>query len=138
MHALLLCCRDASINPFRTPADEDIFKHREEDRLAKTQARLAALQQSVAMKTTFASRMQATTTEDAKELIKQFRPPRTTKVSTTLASASAAPERRKEKENMSDFIAKKREIFLLQVVVYWWWCEWVGGRVCMRVCEGHV
>lgn len=40
------------------PADEDIFRHREEDRARKATERLEALQQSVAAKTTFASRMQ--------------------------------------------------------------------------------
>lgn len=118
---LLMCacvcvhCR-ASTNPFNIPADEDIFRHREEDKLRKTEMRLAALQQSVAAKSTFASRMQATTTSEAKELIREFRPPKPKKEEKTLAAtATTAPERRKEKENMTDFIAKKREIFLLQV-----------------------
>jgi hypothetical protein len=66
-------CREASTNPFNIPADEDIFRHREEDKRLKSEARIAALQQSVSAKTTFASRMQATTTEEAKQLIRQLR-----------------------------------------------------------------
>lgn len=42
--------------------DEDIFRRREEDRMLKAELRRTALQQSVAAKTTFASRMQSTTT----------------------------------------------------------------------------
>eukprot|EP00199_Chlamydomonas_sp_CCMP681_P000248 CAMPEP_0119104450 /NCGR_PEP_ID=MMETSP1180-20130426/2658_1 /TAXON_ID=3052 ORGANISM="Chlamydomonas cf sp, Strain CCMP681" /NCGR_SAMPLE_ID=MMETSP1180 /ASSEMBLY_ACC=CAM_ASM_000741 /LENGTH=553 /DNA_ID=CAMNT_0007089215 /DNA_START=31 /DNA_END=1692 /DNA_ORIENTATION=- len=103
-------------NPFNIPADEDIFKHREEDTMLKMQTREMAQQQSVAAKTTFASRMQATTTEESKSLLRQFKPSRSQREALTLAAAaSAAPERRKEKENMTEFIAKKREIFLLQM-----------------------
>jgi hypothetical protein len=65
--------REAAPNPFNIPADEDIFRHREEDKRLKTEARIVALQQSVSAKTTFASRMQATTTEEAKQLIRQLR-----------------------------------------------------------------
>ncbi|KAJ9533029.1 hypothetical protein QJQ45_026481 [Haematococcus lacustris] len=102
-------------NPFNIPADEDIFRHREEDKMQRTHQRIMALQQSVAAKTTFASRMQATTTDEAKRLIKQFRQTPTNSLEETAAMAASAPERRKEKENMPDFIAKKREIFLLQM-----------------------
>ncbi|KAF5843865.1 flagellar associated protein [Dunaliella salina] len=80
-----------------------------------TQKRLLALQQPVSEKTTMASRMQATTTEEAKDLIRQFRPTQTRRPEQTVAANSVLPERRKEKENMADFIAKKREIFLLQM-----------------------
>eukprot|EP00967_Tisochrysis_lutea_P121403 scaffold200012_cov14-Tisochrysis_lutea.AAC.1 len=58
---LCLCtasCRDPSTNPFNIPADEDIFRHREDDRQRMTQKRLLALQQPVSEKTTLASRMQ--------------------------------------------------------------------------------
>ncbi|KAJ9505614.1 hypothetical protein QJQ45_026924 [Haematococcus lacustris] len=83
--------------------------------MQRTHQRIMALQQSVAAKTTFASRMQATTTDEAKRLIKQFRQTPTNSLEETAAMAASAPERRKEKENMPDFIAKKREIFLLQM-----------------------
>jgi len=107
---------EASTNPFNIPRDEEIFKHREEEKMRKTEARLAALQAPVAQKSTFASRMQATATDEARELLRQLRPPQGTgKLGPTIAASSAAPERRKEKENMTDFIAKKREIFLLQM-----------------------
>eukprot|EP00967_Tisochrysis_lutea_P032745 scaffold38731_cov16-Tisochrysis_lutea.AAC.1 len=56
----------------------------------------------------------ATTTEEAKDLIRQFRPTQTRRPEQTVAANSVLPERRKERENMADFIAKKREIFLLQ------------------------
>uniref|UniRef100_A0A7S3QRV1 DUF4200 domain-containing protein n=2 Tax=Dunaliella tertiolecta TaxID=3047 RepID=A0A7S3QRV1_DUNTE len=106
---------DPSTNPFNIPADEDIFRHREDDRQRMTQKRLLALQQPVSEKTTLASRMQATTTEEAKDLIRQFRPTQTRRPEQTVAANSVLPERRKERENMADFIAKKREIFLLQM-----------------------
>lgn len=108
---------EASANPFNIPGDEDIFRHREEDKMRKTEARVAALNAPVADKSTFASRMQATTTDEARALIRELREGRSkSKMETTLAAASSsAPERRKEKENMADFIAKKREIFLLQM-----------------------
>lgn len=101
-------------NPFNIPADEDIFRHREEDRLIKAELRSTALQQSVAAKTTFASRMQATTTVEAKSFLKQYRTKPVVN-DLTLAASASAPDRRKDKENMTDFIAKKREIFLLQM-----------------------
>lgn len=47
----------AAPNPFNIPADEDIFRHREEDKLYNKQLRDIALQQSVAGKTTASSRM---------------------------------------------------------------------------------
>ena len=85
--------------------------------MRKTEARLEALSAPVADKSTFASRMQATTTVEARELIRDLREDRTKSKleATAAASCSAAPEHRKEKENMADFIAKKREIFLLQM-----------------------
>lgn len=108
--------RQASTNPFKIPEDEEIFRHREEEKQRKTEARTTALNAPVAVKSTFASRMQATTTDEARELLRDLKMPKGTyKPDITVAAASAAPERRKEKENMSDFIAKKREIFLLQV-----------------------
>lgn len=109
--------RRSPANPFNIPADEDIFRHREEDRQLKAELRAVALQQSVAAKTTFASRMQATTTADAKAFLKQYRTQQKDKAELTLAASASAPDRRKDKENMTDFIAKKREIFLLQVCV---------------------
>lgn len=58
LKCLLPVCRDPSTNPFNIPADEDIFRHREDDRMRMTQQRLLALQQPVSEKTTLASRMQ--------------------------------------------------------------------------------
>lgn len=108
---------DTAPNPFRIPGDDEIFRHREEERLAKEEMRQTVMNQTVDEKTTFASRMQATTTKEARELLKELREGRSRNRAdtVTLAASSAAPERRKEKENMADFIAKKREIFLLQM-----------------------
>lgn len=67
--------REASSNPFNVPGDEEIFRHREEDKARKAEARLTALSAPVADKTTFASRMQATTTSEAREMLRKLRPP---------------------------------------------------------------
>ncbi|GLC35665.1 hypothetical protein PLESTF_001662400 [Pleodorina starrii] len=103
-------------NPFNIPADEEIFRFREEERSRKEQQKVAAQTTGVADKTTFAAQMQATATPDARALLRELRPPKGPKPSSTLATSSIGTlDRRKEKENMSDFIAKKREIFLLQM-----------------------
>ncbi|KXZ43883.1 hypothetical protein GPECTOR_78g71 [Gonium pectorale] len=106
----------ASGNPFNIPADEEIFRFREEERARKEQQKVTAQTKGVADKTTFASQMQATATPDARNLLRELRPPKGPKPATTLAASSVGTlDRRKEKENMADFIAKKREIFLLQM-----------------------
>ena len=104
-------------NPFNIPSDDDIFRHREEEKARKETIRLEALSAPVCDKSTFASRMQATTTEEVRELLQKLRPGNSglSRTGPTIASTAAAPERRKEKENMSEFISKKREIFLLQM-----------------------
>lgn len=117
--------REAGPNPFHIPADEEIFRYREDEKLLRTQSRLVALTASVAEKSTFASRMQATAamTEGKGSASGWESRPGGGSVGSSrrgnelsLAAASAgAVERRKEKENMSELIAKKREIFLLQV-----------------------
>jgi hypothetical protein len=109
--------RDDESNPFNFPPDEEIFRHREEERKRRHDARVTDLDNSVMDKTTFASRMQATTNEEARSMLKELKLPKGTlkKEGKTLADLSAVPERRKEKENMADLIAKKREIFLLQM-----------------------
>lgn len=109
-------CREASANPFNVPGDDEIFRHREEDKTRRLEERMAALAAPVADKSTFASRMQATTTNEARELLRKLRAPAGgPKAGPTIASSTLVPELRKEKENMADFIAKKREIFLLQM-----------------------
>ncbi|PNW86981.1 hypothetical protein CHLRE_02g103950v5 [Chlamydomonas reinhardtii] len=106
----------AGANPFNIPADEEIFRFREEERARKEQDKLIAQTMRVADKTTFAAQMQATATADARTLLRELRPPKGPKATTTLAASSVGTlDRRKEKENMADFIAKKREIFLLQM-----------------------
>ncbi|GIL86387.1 hypothetical protein Vretimale_11669 [Volvox reticuliferus] len=106
----------AATNPFNIPADEEIFRFREEERARKEQQKITAQTTGVAEKTTFASQMQATATPDARTLLRELRPPKGPKPTATLAASSIGTlDRRKEKENMSDFIAKKREIFLLQM-----------------------
>mmetsp|Transcript_2990 Transcript_2990/g.8133 ORF Transcript_2990/g.8133 Transcript_2990/m.8133 type:complete len:559 (-) Transcript_2990:375-2051(-) len=108
-----------STNPFMMPGNEEIFRHREEDRARKQMERTNTLSRTVADKSTFASRMQATTTADARDLLRRLRAPvgalGAGKTMPSIASTTVAPELRKEKENMSEFIAKKREIFLLQM-----------------------
>ena len=105
-----------STNPFNIPADEEIFRYREEERARKEHQKMLAHTTRVADKTTFASQMQATATADARTLLRELRPLPGPKADTTLAASSAGMlDRRKEKENMKDFIAKKREIFLLQM-----------------------
>lgn len=107
---------EASANPFNVPGDDEIFRHREEDKTRRLEERMAALAAPVADKSTFASRMQATTTNEARELLRKLRAPAGgAKTGPTIASSTLVPELRKEKENMADFIAKKREIFLLQM-----------------------
>ena len=102
-------------NPFNIPSDDDIFRHREEEKARKETVRLEALSAPVSDKSTFASRMQATTTEEVRELLTKLRPGNSGLGRTGPTAAAAAPDRRKEKENMSEFISKKREIFLLQM-----------------------
>ncbi len=106
-------------NPFRVPGDEEIFRHREEDKAKKEAKRTQLLSAPVADKSTFASRMQATTTDEVRELLQSYKTAAagggSMKHGPSVASTTAAPERRKEKENMPEFIAKKREIFLLQM-----------------------
>eukprot|EP00798_Chlamydomonas_sp_ICE-L_P004936 gene4936-34707_t len=109
--------QEAAPNPFHIPGDDEIFRHREEERIQKEETRRLVMNQTVDEKTTFASRMQATTTKEARELLRELREGRnrSRQEAATVAASSSAPERRKEKENMADFIAKKREIFLLQM-----------------------
>lgn len=97
----------AGANPFNIPADEEIFRFREEERARKEQDKLIAQTMRVADKTTFAAQMQATATADARTLLRELRPPKGPKATTTLAASSVGTlDRRKEKENMADFIAK--------------------------------
>ncbi|GAX84003.1 hypothetical protein CEUSTIGMA_g11428.t1 [Chlamydomonas eustigma] len=106
----------SDVNPFKVPGDEEIFRHREEEKAKKEATRTMLLSAPVADKSTFASRMQTTTTEEVRDLLQTFKTDlRGTKNGPSIASTTAAPERRKEKENMADFISKKREIFLLQM-----------------------
>ncbi|KAG2486589.1 hypothetical protein HYH03_014759 [Edaphochlamys debaryana] len=106
----------APSNPFNIPADEEIFRFREEEKARKEQQKLVAQTVSVADKTTFAAQMQATSTAEVRGLLRELRPPGGSKPTTNLAASSVGTlDRRKEKENMADFIAKKREIFLLQM-----------------------
>ena len=51
-------------NPFKLPPDEQIFKLREEERRAQQEAREQAMIASVAEKSTFSFRMQATCGND--------------------------------------------------------------------------
>ena len=61
-------------NPFNIPSDDDIFRHREEEKTKKDAIRLEAISAPVADKSTFSSRMQATTTEEVRELLQTLRP----------------------------------------------------------------
>lgn len=108
---------EAGPNPFALPADEEMFKHREEEKKRRQEARAVELNAPVCDKTTFASRMQATFIGGARDILQDFRAPKgaAAKKEATVAAASVSQERRKDKENMSEFIAKKREIFLLQM-----------------------
>ena len=105
---------EAQPNPFNIPGDEDIFRHREEEKTRKLETRMAALTAPVSDKSTFASRMQSTTTEEVRDLLQKLRPPqgstlgKTGKLGALTAAATAGVnERRKEKENMSDFIGEE-------------------------------
>ena len=103
-------------NPFNIPSDDDIFRHREEEKTKKDAIRLEAISAPVADKSTFSSRMQATTTEEVRELLQTLRPePGSRFKPPTVASTSSPALRSKDKENLSEFISKKREIFLLQM-----------------------
>ncbi|PNH02485.1 Coiled-coil domain-containing protein 37 [Tetrabaena socialis] len=103
-------------SPFAIPADEEIFRFREEEKARKEHSKLIAATVGVADKTTFAAQMQAVATADTRTLLRELRPAKGTNPAGTLAASSVGTlDRRKEKENMSDFIAKKREIFLLQM-----------------------
>jgi hypothetical protein len=97
----------ASTNPFNIPADEEIFRFREEERTRREHAKAVAATTSVAEKGTFASQMQATATADTRTLLRELRPPKGLNAPGTLAASSiGALDRRKENENMADFIAK--------------------------------
>jgi hypothetical protein len=67
--------RETSLNPFHIPGNEEIFRHRGEDKPKKAEARMMAMAAPVAEKTTFASRMQATTTTEAREMIRKLKAP---------------------------------------------------------------
>jgi hypothetical protein len=100
------------------PADEDIFRLREEERRRQQAMRETAQSSRVHEKSTFSSRMQATFSSSSTEAKNPFKELLTKPRATgelTLAEAAAPPERRLEKENIAEFIAKKREIFLVQV-----------------------
>ncbi|KAG1655309.1 hypothetical protein FOA52_006608 [Chlamydomonas sp. UWO 241] len=60
-------------NPFNAPGDEEIFRHREDDKARRAMERTEALSRPLADKSTFASRMQTTTTADTRELLRKMR-----------------------------------------------------------------
>mmetsp|Transcript_17130 Transcript_17130/g.23649 ORF Transcript_17130/g.23649 Transcript_17130/m.23649 type:complete len:605 (-) Transcript_17130:110-1924(-) len=101
-------------NPFLMPADEEVFRMREEEKRRKKEERELMKSLQVHEKGTFASRM-ATTRPP--ELVAGDDSRLRQGGARELAAAQALPadHRRREKENMADFVAKKREIFLVQM-----------------------
>eukprot|EP00877_Chromochloris_zofingiensis_P008558 jgi/Chrzof1/3956/Cz13g14240.t1 len=108
---------DLEKNPFNPPADEDIFRLREEEKQKALAAKTQALSMSVADKTTFSSRMQTTFgNEQIKAHFKEIVKPPQEEIPDTTLAASACPTRlRRERVNTVEFLAKKREIFLVQM-----------------------
>uniref|UniRef100_A0A7S0V0D1 DUF4200 domain-containing protein n=1 Tax=Polytomella parva TaxID=51329 RepID=A0A7S0V0D1_9CHLO len=106
---------DPTSNPFAIPADEEIFRYREEEKTKKQEQKIANMNISVADKATFASQMQSTATDEARKLLTEFRTPKAPRPDMNLAAQSTTMDRRKEVQTMAEYIAKKREIFLLQM-----------------------
>eukprot|EP00899_Mesostigma_viride_P027760 jgi/Mesvir1/8169/Mv12474-RA.2 len=99
------------------PADEEVFRMREEEKKARSIEKERTRKLGVAEKSTFASRMGTTLAPDSRTK---------TDLDTILGKVSLkdgregsatlpTEHRRREKETMADFIAKKREIFLVQM-----------------------
>merc|ERR1711871_704722 len=103
------------MGPFRLPADDQIFRMREDEKMKKTASKsekgnLKVWEKNKVQTTSMAQRMKTLVGDDGPlsftDLQKIEKDAGTKKISTI---------RRPEKENMTEFIGKKREMFLVQM-----------------------
>jgi hypothetical protein len=102
-------------NPFKLPADDQIFRMREEERQAKEETRklrghLKIWEKTQSQVSSMAERMKTLVGDDAPMSFVDLQ-----KLEAETIAAKAAAIRRPEKENMTEFIGKKREMFLVQM-----------------------
>mmetsp|Transcript_12060 Transcript_12060/g.18219 ORF Transcript_12060/g.18219 Transcript_12060/m.18219 type:complete len:578 (-) Transcript_12060:185-1918(-) len=104
---------DADVNPFRLPADDQIFRMREEEKHKKAEEKQRNQHLKVWEKR---SEKTVSNTVRMKELLGDESVKGLRDLSKSDAKQkSGAAARRQEKENMAEFIAKKREMFLVQM-----------------------
>lgn len=114
-------------NPFRMPADDQVFLLRERERKLKQEKRERLQKMTVWEKTVESSKRGAGSSSISRRELDQQLSPRSQELvssggsrlqaagKTVSRTGGLALERRREKDNMADFIAKKREMFLVQM-----------------------
>lgn len=94
-----------SSNPFRIPADEEVFMLRDEERRRRKEEREKLSKLPIHEKTTWTTRLK----------VQRFHDDRSMSRYKSYESYTPSIPIYKEKENMADFIEKKRQMFLLQM-----------------------
>mmetsp|Transcript_30133 Transcript_30133/g.65119 ORF Transcript_30133/g.65119 Transcript_30133/m.65119 type:complete len:573 (+) Transcript_30133:176-1894(+) len=107
-----------SDNPFRLPADDEIFQIREEERQRRAEERERVKGLRVWEKTTASSRVNYRSRRaphSAREPMTNTEAGRKGKTPRGHFEGLGEREIRREKENIADFVAKKREMFMVQM-----------------------
>merc|ERR1711871_1172650 len=103
------------MGPFRLPADDQIFRMREDEKMKKTASKsekgnLKVWEKNKVQTTSMAQRMQTLVGDNGPMSFTDLK-----KGEAESASMKISSIRRPEKENMTEFIGKKREMFLVQM-----------------------
>merc|ERR1711871_1723175 len=103
------------MGPFRLPADDQIFRMREDEKMKKTASKsekgnLKVWEKNKVQTTSMAQRMKTLVGDDGPLSFTDLQ-----KIEKDTGMKKISTIRRPEKENMTEFIGKKREMFLVQM-----------------------